>query len=427
MAETNKLHIAMFPWLAFGHIVPFLELGKLIARNIERIPKISPDIAPSINLVKLSLPHVENLPENAEATMDLPYHIIPYLKRAHDGLQEPLSRFLESSTPDWIIHDFAPHWLPPIAAKLGIPRVFFSVIRAASLYFFGPLNFSKGYARTEPEHFAVTPKWVPFPSKIAFRIFEAKKILDGFDENASGVADWFRFITVASGAEAVATKTCMEIEAEWLKLLGDLYEMPVIPTGLLPPSAQESGNERDDTWDIIVEWLDRQEKGSVVFITFGSEVQPSQQDFIELALGIEQSGLPFVWVLRKQSDSVAEDSVEQPEGFEVPQLRILAHDSVGGFRTHCGWSSVSEALHFGLALIMLPFFVDQGLIARSLEDMQVGIEIPRNEQDGTFTRDSGQIYKDKAKEMATIFGDKDLQHRYVDKFVEFLENKRHVS
>ncbi|XP_041020486.1 putative UDP-rhamnose:rhamnosyltransferase 1 [Juglans microcarpa x Juglans regia] len=204
---------------------------------------------------------------------------------------------------------------------------------------------------------------------------------------------------------------------------------------------------------MIVVWLDKQEKGLVVFIAFGSKVQPSQQDFIELALGIEQSGLPFFRVLSKRSYSVAGDLVELPEGFEVrtkdrgvvstswvPQLRILAHDSVGRFLTHCGWSSVSEALNFGHALIMLLFFVDQGLIARSLEEMQVGIEVPRNEQDGTFTRDSvakkwklvmqdaeGQIYRDKAKEMATIFGDKDLQHQYIDKFVEFLENKRHVS
>jgi hypothetical protein len=103
--EPQKLHIAMFPWLAFGHMIPSLELGKLIARkghrvsfistprNIERLPKIPPDLLPLITFVKLPLPHVENLPENAEATMDVPHHIIPYLKIAHDGLQQPLSHF----------------------------------------------------------------------------------------------------------------------------------------------------------------------------------------------------------------------------------------------------------------------------------------------------------------------------------------------
>ena len=71
-----------------------------------------------------------------------------------------------------------------------------------------------------------------------------------------------------------------------------------------------------------------------------------------------------------------------------------------------------------------------------MEEKQAGIEVPRNEQDGSFTRDSitetlklvmqdekGKIYRDKAKEMTTIFGDRDIHNGYVDKFVEFLENK----
>jgi hypothetical protein len=56
------------------------------------------------------------------------------------------------------------------------------------------------------------------------------------------------------------------------------------------------------------------------------------------------------------------------------------------------------------------------------------VEVPRNEEDGSFTSDSvaqtlklvkkdeeGKIYRDKAKEMATIIGDKSLQSKYIYK------------
>ncbi|XP_059437844.1 putative UDP-rhamnose:rhamnosyltransferase 1 [Corylus avellana] len=454
----QKLHIAMFPWLAFGHMIPSLELGKLIARkghrisfistprNIERLPKIPPDLVPLITFVKLPLPHVENLPENAEATMDVPHHIIPYLKIAHDGLQQPLSHFLETSAPDWIIHDFAPHWLPPIASRLGISLAFFSIFNASTWCFLK--RITTGSRRMKPEDLTVPPKWVPFPTKIAYRFFEAKKIFDSiFEDNTSGVSDWFRIETVTSATEAFAIKTSTEVEGEWLKLLGELYDIPVIPVGLLLPSTpQESGdNNKDSTWGTIGEWLDKQQKGSVVYIALGSEIQPSQQDFTELALGLEQSGLPFFWALRKR--------IELPEGFEertrgrgvvwtgwAPQLKILAHDSVGGFLTHCGWSSVTEAFQFGRALILLPFLGDQGLIARFLEERHAGVEVPRNEYDGSFSSDSvaltlrlvmkdeeGKIYRDKAKEMSTAMGGKELQSKYIDKFVEFLWSHSHVD
>lgn len=66
----------------------------------------------------------------------------------------------------------------------------------------------------------------------------------------------------------------------------------------------------------------------------------------------------------------------------------MAHESVGFFLTHCGYSSVIEALSFGLALIMLPYATDQGLIARVFEEKKVGIGVPRDEEDGSFTRNS---------------------------------------
>ena len=40
--------------------------------------------------------------------------------------------------------------------------------------------------------------------------------------------------------------------------------------------------------------------------------------------------------------------------------------------------------------------------------------------------EKGKIYRDKAKEMTTIFGDRDIQYRCIDKFIEFLEHQSHV-
>jgi hypothetical protein len=33
MDGPDELHIAIFPWLAFGHKIPYLELAKLIAQK----------------------------------------------------------------------------------------------------------------------------------------------------------------------------------------------------------------------------------------------------------------------------------------------------------------------------------------------------------------------------------------------------------
>ncbi|KAG5017123.1 hypothetical protein JHK85_023259 [Glycine max] len=112
----------MFPWLAFGHLIPSLELAKLIAqkghhisfvstpRNIECLPKLSPNLASFIKFVKLALPKVDNLLENVEATIDVPYDVVQYLKKAYDDLEEPLTCFLKSSKVDWHFYDLILFW-----------------------------------------------------------------------------------------------------------------------------------------------------------------------------------------------------------------------------------------------------------------------------------------------------------------------------
>lgn len=452
-----KLHIAMFPWLAFGHLIPYLELAKLIAqkghqisfistpRNIDRLPKLPSNLSPLIKFIKLPLPHVENLPENMEATMEVTGRQVVLLEKAYDGLQEPITRFLESSKPDWLLFDYAAYWLPDTARNLGISSAFFSIYIAACLAFLVPKCSDD---RSSPEDFMVPPNWVPLPSTVAYRRFEISRILSSLVGENDSVSALYRGKEVIRGCDLIAIRSSWEFEPEWLRLLEDLHRKPVIPVGQLPPTPFLDEDEMD-TWRSIKQWLDLKAKSSVVYVAFGSEAKLSQQELTELALGLELSELPFFWVLRTHSDSGNSDHVQLPTGFEertegrglvcrgwAPQKKILAHESVGVFLSHSGWSSVVEALQLSKALVLLTVSNDQGLNARVLEEKMIGYSIPRDENDGSFTRDSvaeslklvmlkeeGKVYRDKAKEMSFVFGDRDLQDRYVDNFLGYLETQ----
>ena len=88
-------------------------------------------------------------------------------------------------------------------------------------------------------------------------------------------------------------------------------------------------------------------------------------------------------------------------------------------------------------MIMSPFWIHQGLNARILAGKKLVIEVPRNEREGSFTRDSvadsvrsvmGEnddvSYKEKAKEMSAVFGDGELRYKYVDNFIQHLEEEK---
>lgn len=459
MAENNKkLHIVMIPWLAFGHMIPFLELSKLIAqkghkitfistpRNINRLPKPPPCLSSLIDFVKIPLPKTNDLPEEAESTNDLPFHKVRYLKIAYDGLRKPLSKFLHISSPDWVFFDFAPYWVPEIAAGLNIPTVHFSILNAAVLGFVGPVPILMGTGeyRTKPEDFTSKPTWITFETTTRFQLFEILRIFnDAVRGDGKNVSDSYRLGASIRGCDILATKSCSEFESEWFNLLREMHDKPVLPTGLLPADISSSS---DDTWDQIKEWFDKKDIGSVLYIAFGSEVKMTQEELTEMALGLELSQIPFFWVLRKQAGLGDTELVELPEGFEerikangvvwtswAPQPRILSHDSVGGFLTHGGWGSVVDGIQFGKPLVVLTFLNDQGINARILEEKKLGHTIQRNELDGSYTRDSvadslrllmkeddGKCYRENAKKMSGLFGDRKRQDQYVENMLNFL-------
>ncbi|KAJ3706130.1 hypothetical protein LUZ61_009835 [Rhynchospora tenuis] len=415
----------------------------------------SPTCLPSI-----PLPAVEHLPETAESTGDLPSEKVQYLKKAFDGLEAPVSAFFnsacadESSRPDWVILDFAHHWVPKIAEEYHVPCTFFSVLAAFSMVFMGPCSELLGGYRTSIEDFTVPPKWVPFPSNVAFHLHEARVFKSVFERNASGITDAERLVSVITASKFVCLKSCHNLESKWLSLLSKLYEKEVMPVGLLQPSIDQSQSEKSskavDELDVM-DWLDQQPAESVLYIALGSEAALSIELIQELALGIEMSKVRFLWAFRKPKD-ISDDTRILPEEFEertkyigvvtgwAPQTKVLAHTSVGGFLTHCGWSSVVENFQFGHPLVLLPIFIDQGLNARILEEKKIGIAIPRDEETGDFSREEvakvfrfvmveeeGKQIRHNAKQLKEVFADQVSYEKHIDEFVEkLMKFKLHV-
>ncbi|KAK9280615.1 hypothetical protein L1049_014310 [Liquidambar formosana] len=466
-----NLHVAMFPWSAFGHMVPFLQLSIALAKagvhvsfistpkNIQRLPKIPPNLSPLIDLVELPLPIVDNLPEGAEATVDISFEKTQYLKTAYDLLQQPFKQFVADQSPDWIIIDFSPHWAVEIAREYQIPLLYFSVYSAATFVFIGPPNYLIGDRQRKiwpsPESMTSSPEWVDFPSSVVFRGYEARGFHPGFfGENASGTTDAERITKVMLACQAMAIRGCNEFEGDYLNLEEKIMGKPVIPVGLLPPEKPKEREISDASWSKTFDWLDEQKPKSVVFVGFGSECKLTKDQVYEIAHGLELSELPFLWAIRKPSWAI-EDIDALPSGFAnrtagkgvvsigwAPQLEILAHPSIGGSLCHSGWGSVIETLQYGHCLVVLPFIFDQGLNARLLVEKGLAVEIDRSE-DGSFSRDDiakslrlamvskeGERLRNSAREASKIFGDVKLHQDYIGGFVDYLRNgvtKRKLS
>ncbi|KAF8731948.1 hypothetical protein HU200_015897 [Digitaria exilis] len=479
-AACPPLHVVVFPWLAFGHMIPFLELSKRLARrghavtfvttpgNAARLLGAAATPPHLLRVATLALPEVEGLPGGAESTADVPPEKVGLLKKAFDGLAAPFADLVAESCSgdgdgaaagfsrkaDFIIHDFAHNWIWPIAEEHEIPCAVFLILPAAIIAFLGSREANEAHPRSTVEDYMVAPPWIDFPTTISHRRHEAIAVAAAFQPNDSGVSDMDRFWEMQHRpcCRLIVLRSCPEAEPRLFPLLTNMMARPVVPSGLLLPGGEVAAVDEDDDVD-VVRWLDSQPRRSVMYVALGSEAPVTASHVRELAVGLELSGARFLWALRRPvaGDDAGGEVVVLPDGFEervsgrgvvatgwVPQVRVLGHGAVGAFVTHCGWGSTVESLfRFGLPLVMLPFVADQGLIARAMAARGVGVEVPRDEDDGTFRgedvaaavrkvmeEEEGQEMARRAMEMREVVGDRRKQEEYLDELVECLQSCR---
>ncbi|CAL4979791.1 unnamed protein product [Urochloa decumbens] len=501
-SSSRPLWIVLCPWLALGHLLPYLELAERLAsrghrvsfvstpRNLARLPPPLRDGAAggAIDHVALQLPCVDGLPAGAESTNDIPTgDKLDPLFEAFDGLAAPFADYLaagdDTTRPDWVLADTLSHWAAAVAIEHGVPcAMLMPTVAAIAALGCGAAGrgeldpaaagsvfeqmLAVEEARAAMPHFEWVRK-MPLlaPTAGASSAAMSMSIQGRSQDLASSqaparppcgsapVSILGRASMTLERCTVAAIRSCPEWELDAFPLATALLGRPLIPLGLLPPPPPPSpdGGEhaadmhRDD--DAAVRWLDAQPAKSVVYVALGSEVPLPVELVCELALGLELAGTRFLWALRKPRGVADADVV--PASFEerthghglvtmgwVPQTSILAHGAVGAFLTHCGRSSLILGLLYGHPLIMLPIATDQGPNARLMEGRKVGLQVPRDEDDGSFDRhgvasvvravmveeDTRRVFVANAKKMQEIVADRELHERYLDEFVEQLRS-----
>ncbi|KAJ1278298.1 hypothetical protein BS78_04G069500 [Paspalum vaginatum] len=171
-------------------------------------------------------------------------------------------------------------------------------------------------------------------------------------------------------------------------------------------------------------WLDAQPARSVVYVAFGSFTMFDARQFRELALGLERSGRPFLWVVRP--DIVHGDVHDYPDGFLdrargmvvawSPQQSVLAHPAVACFVSHCGWNSTMEGVRNGVPFLAWPYFADQFVNQGYICDVwKVGLRAEADE--------SGVVTKEQiASKVEELMSDESMRER-----VEAMKKVAHES
>ena len=424
----------MLPFMAHGHLIPFLALARQIQQrtgftitiastklNIQYLRSTISTVSNSQSLLNIRLAELpfnstdHDLPPNSENTENLSLGNIGKLFHASISLKDPVLHLVndiihqEGKPPLCIISDMFFGWATGLAKSVNTVNITFTTGGAYGTLAYVSVWLNLPHRSSDSDEFKVPG----FPESYRFH----RSQLHQYIRDADGKDLWSRFmqtqISQSFGSMGWLCNSVEEIEPLGFDLLRKYLRLPVWSIGpLIPPvllkntsssgvsfSKQHAGKRPGLTTEKCIEWLDLHGPDSVLYISFGSQNTIGLSQMMELAIGLEDSGVSFIWVIRPPIgfDMKSEFRDEWlPEGFEermkqskrgllvrnwAPQLDILSHKSTGAFLSHCGWNSVLESLSQGVPILGWPMAAEQAYNSKMLmEEMGVSVELTRGSQ-----------------------------------------------
>ncbi|KAK9218397.1 hypothetical protein WN943_007034 [Citrus x changshan-huyou] len=425
----NRPHVLVMPASAQGHVIPLLEFSQCLAKHGFRVTFVNTDYDHKRVVESLEGKndlgeqiHLVSIPDGMEPwedRNDLGKLTEKFLQVMPGKLAELIEEInsREDEKLDCFIADGYMAWSMEVAKKMNVRGALFWPSSAASvaLLFHIPKLIDDGIIDSHG-----TPM-----SKQMFRIAPNMPEMNAGDCFWTDMGD----LTTERILFDLADKDLKAMRAVKFQLCHSTYELEagaftvvpeLLPIGPLLAS-NRLGNTAGHFWredSSCLEWLDQQQPSSVIYAAFGSFTILDQVQFQELALGLELCNRPFLWVVRPDITTDAND--RYPEGFQervaargrmigwATQQKVLNHPSIACFLSHCGWNSTMEGVSNGIPFLCWPYFAEQFLNERYICDIwKVGLRFDKNES-GIITREE---IKNKVDQ---VLGDQDFKARALE-------------
>ena len=398
--ESEKLKAIFLPFITPSHLVPVVDIARIFAMHGVDVTIITtPENAAvfqssvdrdasrgsSIRTHHVKLPHVPGLPEGVETinlstSRDTASILFETLTKT---LQTQFPQLFHQFKPDFIVSDMFYSWSVDAAAEFGIPRLiyvggtYFSHCAMDSLERFEP------HKKVDSEDQSFLIPGLPYNLQMTrSQIPERFKTPNSFSEIMNRVKE------SEKRSYGSLLKSFYAFEGPYEELYREIMGTKSWNVGPISSwvnrdasdkSSRGHGKEVEEGW---LSWLDSKQKGSVVYVCFGSMKSSfSGSQIAEIAHGLEDCGHDFIWVVGEidegQSRALVEEFEKRVEASKkgyliwgwAPQLLILEHPAVGGMVTHCGMNTVIETVDAGLPMVTWPLFAEQFFNERLLVDV----------------------------------------------------------
>ncbi|XP_020213875.1 UDP-glycosyltransferase 73D1-like [Cajanus cajan] len=403
-------HFVLVPLLAQGHMIPMIDMARILAERGVIITLVSTPHNASrfeqtiiraakaglpIQLLQIPFPCQKvGLPLGCDNLDTLPSRtLLRNFYIALDMMHEPLEQYLQNhpSPPSCIISDKCLSWTSITAKKFNIPRLVFHGMSCFSL-------LSSHNIKLHNSHLSCSSDSEPFliPG-LHQRIEITKAQLPGAFFPLPDLDDFrHKILEAEMSASGVVVNSFEELEQGCAKEYEKALNKRVWCIGPVSLSNKDSldkferGNKPSIEKKQCLDWLTSMETRSVIYVCLGSLCRLVTSQMIELGLGLEASNQPFIWVVKTAGQKFSKlNNWLENENFDerirgrglvikgwAPQTLILSHPAVGGFLTHCGWNSTIEGVCSGLPMITWPLFAEQFLNEKFIvQVLKIGVGI----------------------------------------------------